>query len=155
MLHKIKKTRHQERVEEFMRKAGQQVPAFVIVPDLDVRRLRAKLTLEECIEKINALGFSVIDAGGDVVTKDALIVETSACDLIEVVDGCADMKVIATGTLSAFGIKDSSIQKEVDQSNLAKFGEGGYQRDDGKWIKPADWKPPRIAELLKDQGYDA
>jgi predicted HAD superfamily Cof-like phosphohydrolase len=69
-------------------------------------------------------------------------------DLLQVIDGCCDIKVVTTGTLSAFGVHDSPFQQEVDRTNLAKFGPGGHRRDDGKWIKPPDWQPPRIQQIL-------
>jgi predicted HAD superfamily Cof-like phosphohydrolase len=36
---------------------------------------------------------------------------------------------------------------EVHRTNMLKF-DGGYKREDGKQMKPADWKPPRIAKML-------
>lgn len=48
--------------------------------------------------------------------------------------------------------KDDVIpQQLVDENNLAKFGPGGYRRDDGKWIKPPGHKPPAIAKALRWQ----
>jgi predicted HAD superfamily Cof-like phosphohydrolase len=40
------------------------------------------------------------------------------------------------------------MEQAVDQNNLAKFGPGGHRREDGKWVKPPDHKPPDIAGLL-------
>lgn len=37
--------------------------------------------------------------------------------------------------------------EEVHRTNMAKLG--GPRRADGKQLKPADWKPPRIAEMYK------
>ncbi|RME74113.1 MAG: hypothetical protein D6785_16225, partial [Planctomycetota bacterium] len=73
--------------------------------------------------------------------------------LVEIADGCADIMVVTTGTLSACGISDIPLQEEVDQNNLSKFGPGGYEREDGKWVKPPDHKPPKILKILEDQGY--
>lgn len=46
------------------------------------------------------------------------------------------------------------ILEEVDASNLAKFGPGGRRREDGKWLKPDDWQPPRIQEVLAEVGFE-
>ncbi len=69
--------------------------------------------------------------------------------LVDIVDGCADISVVTIGTLSACGVSDEPIMREVDDNNLAKFGPGHYIRDDGKLVKPPDHKPPRIAETLR------
>ena len=145
--------KHQKRVEAFMVEAGQEILPVPAVPCFEVRILRAKLHLEECIETINALGFDVL-VGAEIVTKDTPIIETRAPDLIEIVDGCADVSVISMGTLSACGVNAGPVLKVVDESNLAKFGPGGHLRPDGKWMKPAGWKAPDILGVLRKQGYE-
>jgi predicted HAD superfamily Cof-like phosphohydrolase len=147
------KSSHQRMVEEFMFKANQEVPLRPIIPGPVVRKLRAKIILEEALETIDGLGFNVVVTGGHrIVTKDCIEFSSDGHvppDLVEIVDGCADMKVVTTGTLSACGVPDELIQLEVDINNLAKFGPGGYRREDGKWMKPSDHKPPRIAEIIE------
>lgn len=144
---KLKST-HQQRVEMFMAKAGQNVPAKPTLPDEPTRFLRAKLTLEEAIETINALGYAVKVTAPGVYGLDKMFEP----NLEEIVDGCADSIVIATGTLSACGVSDVAIQDEVDNNNLSKFAPGSYRREDGKWIKPPTWTPPKIKEILVGQG---
>jgi predicted HAD superfamily Cof-like phosphohydrolase len=77
------------------------------------------------------------------------LINDFALNTAEVIDGCCDLKVVTTGTLSAFGLPDELFQEEVDTNNLAKFGPGGRRREDGKWVKPPNHKPPDIAGLLK------
>jgi predicted HAD superfamily Cof-like phosphohydrolase len=146
------KSEHQKRVEELMRRAGQAVPTKPGIPSLEVRRLRAKLILEEAMETIEALGFEVeqIAPGGELKLS-----EYGEPNLVEIVDGCADIIVVTTGTLSAHGVADEAILKAVDENNLGKFGPGSYRREDGKWIKPAGHQPPDILGLLALQGYEA
>lgn len=157
------KTEHQQRVEQFMANAKQEVPACPTVPDEKTRRFRAKIILEEALETVEALGFYVTikDQG----TYEQLV-SIDKCDfpsefatkaslepnLIEIVDGCADISVVTTGTLSACGVSDEAVLQEVDQNNLSKFGPGSYKREDGKWMKPPTWKPPQIKEILVAQG---
>lgn len=57
----MSKSPHQQRVEEFMGKFGQEVPDKPTMPDEDTRLLRAKLIFEETLETIYALGFKVIE----------------------------------------------------------------------------------------------
>ena len=147
---------HQQRVDEFMKLAGQEIPSSPIVPSEETRRLRCKLILEECIETINDLGFDVkIDDDFTLISSDFdtgfidFTINKDGPDLIEIADGCADIKVVTTGTLTACGIDDEELQIAVDENNLAKFGPGSYRRDDGKWMKPPDHVPPNIESIIK------
>lgn len=149
------RSHHQRKVDQFMVLAKQELPNYPMMPCEAVRKLRAKLIFEECLETIEALGFDVkvLAAGGldgfSEVRKDSVVFESNGKeDLVEITDGCCDIRVVTTGTLSACGIPDEVVQDEVDNNNLAKFGPGHSWRDDGKLIKPADHKPPRIAEII-------
>ena len=161
--HLLAQTPHQRRVEQFMKLAGQNVPIKVGSPHYDVRKLRAALILEEAVETIHALGFEISDVATPGVMKstfgdefvvncgpiDFMLLPQGNPDLVEIVDGCCDISVVTIGTLSACGVPDALFLQEVDRSNLAKFGPGGYKHPDtGKWIKPPGHKPPRIKELL-------
>lgn len=150
---------HQQRIVLFMEKAGQDVPNFPIIPSADIRVLRAKLILEEAMETIRGLGVNVMHVNGfgqqaarNISHSGELEFNArseSDVDIVEVVDGCADISVVTIGTLVAFGIADRPIIEAVDAANLAKFGPGGHRRADGKWIKPPDWVAPDIAGLIK------
>ena len=137
-----------------MQKAGQATPTTPTIPDADTRVLRAKLILEEALETVRALGVGV-----RVTTEDGQEVDFDHVDHLDfeadgdvdlegVVDGCADISVVTIGTLIAFGVDDEPVLEEVDHANLRKFGPGSYVRDDGKWMKPADWTPPDIQGVL-------
>lgn len=142
------KTPHQQRVEMFMEKAGQTVPDRPTIPDEATRRFRANLILEEALETIKALGFDVCFHIGGKLEIGKQVFEP---DLIQIVDGCADISVVTIGTLSACGVADADVMIEVDRSNLGKFGPGSYKREDGKWMKPPDFTPPDIEGVLADQ----
>jgi predicted HAD superfamily Cof-like phosphohydrolase len=145
------RSKHQRRIEDFMLLAGQEVKYFPRIPTDEIRKLRATLIFEEARETLDALGFGVEITGPH--PKDFNLIGGETCNIIEVADGCADISVVTIGTLSAFGISDKPLLKEVDESNLRKFGPGGYRREDGKWIKPPDWKSPDIEGVLVKQGY--
>ena len=144
------KTEHQLRVEKFMRLAGQQVPARPIMVSSEVRKLRANLIFEEALETIRGLGFNLhLDKDGYYVLD-----EVGPPDIVQIVDGCADVSVVTTGTLSAIGVSDVPILEMVDQNNLEKFGPGSYRREsDGKWMKAPGHKAPDIMGALILQGY--
>lgn len=156
----VEQSDHQQRVEHFMRLAKQDVPRTPTIPSPEVRALRARLILEEALETIDALGCEVVS--GDqikhyLITAKALksgaviITPTHDPDLTEIVDGCADIMVVTTGTLSACGVKDAVPQRLVDENNLAKFGPGHTIREDGKLIKPPGHKPPDLAGEIERQ----
>lgn len=146
------KSIHQRMVEELMFRAEQELPVFPSIPSEDIRLLRAKLILEETMETIAALGFHVVvERPSPSLVFDDIRLEPmpdGTCDIEQVIDGCCDIRVVTTGTLSAFGIPDEPFQMEVDENNLMKFGPGGYRREDGKWVKPPNHKPPQIQKLL-------
>lgn len=159
----MNRTDHQRRVDAFMHLAGQERPTIPIIPSEDIRRLRAKLILEEALETIAALGFAVKYTGVDwtsgaeqdclVGIDDVELQRGPEPNLIEIADGCADISVVTIGTLSACGINDRPLLEEVDRSNLAKFGPGSYRREDGKWMKSSDWVPPDIKSVLAEQAW--
>lgn len=159
---------HQARVNAFMHGAKQLVPESPTMPDEDVRKLRARLIFEEAMETINALGVGVfvpapghglpvaLNSPGNPsgVTEVQFSTAGYVCDLVEVADGCADIAVVTTGTLSACGIQDTLLQEEVDNNNLAKFAPGHYIDEGGKLIKPPNHTPPDIAAILLAQSGD-
>lgn len=143
---------HQRRIAEFMDKAGQDLPVYPTVPNEHIRRLRAKLIMEECLETVRALGFEPYMPSFGEVTIDRLqFSDVLVPSIEEIADGCADISVVTYGTLLACGIADKPIIEAVDASNLAKFAEGGYRRDDGKWMKSPNWEKPDIFGLLLSQ----
>lgn len=157
------RSEHQQRVDEFMRLADQEVPLAPVIPNEKTRILRAKLILEEALETIReGLGVDVlIDHGnsiktvgfGNVIMENLDFNVVRDADLEQIADGCADLMVVTTGTLSACGIADEALQHEIDCNNLQKFGPGGHKREDGKWVKPKDHPLPQTGKILKEQTY--
>lgn len=168
----LTKTEHQQRVELLMRKANQSVPPIVTPPTPEVAVLRARLILEEALETIEALGVSIyidsyiqedddrgvlseVSSDGNMILLDRRVPTarlsfeaTGVPDLVGIADGCADVSVVTTGTLSACGIPDSALLRLVDENNLAKFGPGHSFDEYGKLIKPPGHQPPAIDQLL-------
>lgn len=148
----IPRTPHYNRVLEFMLRAKQECPLFPTMPASDVRRLRATLILEEALEAIHGLGVSVMMPGGsDVEMKSLSFVCSHEPNLVDIVDGCADLSVVTVGTLIACGVKDAPVLECVDENNLAKFRPGYSIRGDGKLIKPPGHQPPAIQRVLNEQ----
>lgn len=156
---------HQLLIEIFMSKMRsdkQSIPTAPTMPSLEIRQLRARLMLEECLETIElGLGLNVIAEGqlhslkinGGTFTMEE---RREGPNLIEIADGCADVEVVTTGTASACGIAHAPIFKLVMGNNLRKFAPGHFFREDGKLVKPTDHPPVTNAILneLMAQGFN-
>jgi predicted HAD superfamily Cof-like phosphohydrolase len=149
------KSETQKRIELFMRASGQTVNDRPAVPNRIDRILRAKLLWEETLETIEALGVVVRDFTDTPITKGCRDISfedagDNAVDLVEAIDGCIDVIVIATGTLSTLGVPDTPHQIEVDNANLRKIGPDGkcVIREDGKLLKPVGWTGPDHLRVL-------
>lgn len=149
---------HAERVAVFAMRGGQDVSGTPKIPEPAVLKLRCLLLLEETLEFIAASGFKVElhtvyspacrvgDRFGYTVfeTGDAPSYEA-------MVDACADVSVVNTGTLLTLGAGDLDVLAEVDFANLDKVS-GEVKRDaNGKIQKPEGWQPPsyRCVEEFK------
>lgn len=80
-------------------------------------------------------------------TCEALI----AGNVVEVADGLADVIVVALGCALDCGIDLSHVFDEVMRSNNTKTP--GNLDNGGKLKKGPNYEPPRIAEVLKAQGW--
>lgn len=146
------KTDHQKRVEAFMKKDDQELPDKPCIPSEEVTLLRATLIMEEALETVRGLGIRIKQDGA--IIDHVQYLEFDAYwkpNLEQIADGCADLSVVTIGTLSACGIHDDDLLREVDRSNNDKFRGDVHKNSDGKWIKPSDWQPPKILEALELQ----
>ena len=74
-------------------------------------------------------------------------------DIVEIIDACLDIIVIAWGTVLSYVGQElgEAAAEEVVRSNLSKVdGSLGEvkRRGDGKILKPEGWTPPNIAGAL-------
>ena len=121
------------------------------VPSDEVRRLRAKLILEEAIETINGLGFTVkaMSDAADISIVPSFASRPSSWEYMEqVIDGCVDTIYVCTGTLAAYGVPDLPHIIEVNRANDSKFPHGQATLNDyGKFQKPPGWVGPDHARV--------
>lgn len=134
-----------------MQKFGQPVnfgPRFSR-PDL-----RAKLIIEEALETAAGIVGSATahQLAVDEISKQLYEKPVRPRDMAETADGLCDLIYVALGCAVEFGIDLAPLFEEVHRTNMAK--EGGATRPDGKILKPAGWQKPRIAELLREQGWE-
>ena len=131
-------TNEQKQVKDWMTAFGQETPEKPKIPSLEVRKLRAKLILEECLETIRGLGLQSImvdDMDGqkypiDIGLQSISFEETpQTLNLKEIADGCEDLKVVTEGTLVACGLIEDvtgpgcsdPLFDEVMRSNWTKL----------------------------------
>lgn len=134
-------------IRAFMTKADQKQPKVPTIPTDDVLVLRAKLDVEEAMEKCRAYGVTVTVNGVDISHENTEFVFKAEKEpsLVEIADATADQVYVGVGGAIACGIKMERIWEIVQGSNMDKFGEGSYRREDGKQMKPPGWKPPTEA----------
>ena len=74
-------------------------------------------------------------------------------DIVEVADSLADQLYILLGTVIKHGLQDKIIQAFdlVHQNNMSKLDENGEPilREDGKIIKPKNFKPVDLKTLFE------
>lgn len=117
----------QKRVANWMKNFGQECPPTPVVPSLEVRKLRAKLILEEALETIEGMGIGVIVQ--DIDDRERVIMghctyeftDNVSENITETSDGIADLLVVTLGTAVAHGIDIAPIFKEVMRSNDSKL----------------------------------
>jgi predicted HAD superfamily Cof-like phosphohydrolase len=123
-------------VKEFMSVAGQHVAAHPHTPSSDVGRLRLRLEYEELLEKARAMG--LLSSFMDIVSSEnrSLLgvclkeetngygfVDTEKVNLLELLDACVDQRVVADGTILAYGLAGifSESFDAVHANNMSKF----------------------------------
>lgn len=125
-------------------------------PGLQHNELRAKLIMEEAVETVAALGFSVhalIDQPGipgerahrEVASFHKSFAEP---DFLEVIDGLCDLIYVIAGTGVTAGVDLDPHFTEVHKCNMMKLL--GPKRADGKQLKPEGWQPPDHARVLAE-----
>lgn len=128
----------------------QQLPSDYEIPPADVRLLRAKLLLEECLETVAALGFTLAGYEEGKVEESELNTGEEGPDLWGILDGCCDTVYVAIGTMLACGAPDQPHLEAVCFANDAKFPGGVatmHPTIPGKFGKPPGWTPPNHEEV--------
>ena len=132
----------------------QLVPTVPCIPPTDVRLLRAQLVLEEALETVHALGFSVQVGAAEVVVRHVDDVEFfehgSDLNLGDMIDGACDTIYVAVGVLASCGVPDGLCMDRVLTANGHKFINGPVINEKtGKYLKPAGWKAPVYDDIIE------
>ena len=84
---------------------------------------------------------------------DELNVAIDNNDQVEVLDALIDILVVTLGAVHSMGADGEGAWKEVMRTNFAKIDkETGKvrKREDGKVLKPANWRAPDLKPFVKD-----
>lgn len=130
-----------EMLNEFMTAADQRMgeyPGDIYDDELD---LGLSLIQEEYTE----LWEAVKDYRGEWKNPDK---STEEC-LADIADALGDLLYVTTWTAQAFGFPMEEIMEEIQRANMDKFGPGSTKREDGKQLKPPDWRPPNIKQFME------
>jgi predicted HAD superfamily Cof-like phosphohydrolase len=152
----------------------QSIPAQAQIPAAEVRKLRARLIMEEALETCAAMGAIVClseDKQRSVVEENSIGIksmddlqfvmdpvylqnasdEDRTAKLIDILDGCCDSIYVNVGTMAVCGIADQDHLDEVCRANDAKFPNGEATTDaNGKYQKPPGWEGPRHLAILRN-----
>src|SRR5688572_19511329 len=81
------------------------------------------------------------------------LIPSNADELATIFDGCIDGIYVILGLMNVMGFPSIEGWDEVQKSNMAKRMADGkvYKREDGKILKPDDWKKPNLIGVLGDQ----
>lgn len=125
-----------EMVHEFMTAAGQRIGK----EPGDVTEHNAELGLSLIAEEHNELVNACCQEGEE--------------SLVDIADALGDLLYVTTWTALAFGFPMVEIMEEIQRANMAKFGPGSTKREDGKQLKPPDWKPPNIEQFIFPERFE-
>ena len=115
-------------VAAFHGETNSHIAAYPQVLDENLKKLRVNLVMEEAKEVVNS------------IEKGSLPqIAKELCDLI----------YVTVGTALACGINLDPVWDKVHESNMTKVG--GTKREDGKVLKPANFKKVDIKPLIDDQ----
>ena len=81
-----------------------------------------------------------------------LINAIEANDRVEQLDALVDILVVTMGAIRAAGWDGEGAWREVMDTNFAKIDPDTgkvRKREDGKVLKPANWKAPELAQFVK------
>lgn len=116
------------------------------IPTTEMAALIHELVAEEAVEELLPALERVIMLSEREVVQPHEMMEALAA----VADGAADLIYVIMGAVQACGIDLRPVWRVVQAANMAK--EGGDVREDGKIMKPADWRPPDVAGVLRQLG---
>jgi predicted HAD superfamily Cof-like phosphohydrolase len=149
---KTQKLTHDMMVALNLHLPNEDGPSLEGVQKINFKLLKS-LVEEERVEFYNAMqrlqnASHLIDDSGTLVWVRAEKKKALEEAWAEVIDAMCDIIVVVHNTSTAMGIDLEPFFDEVHRTNMLKAD--GPLRADGKRLKPPDWQPPRILEMLRE-----
>lgn len=118
----------------------------------ELRRLRARLVVEEAYEMAEALIGTTGASGLFFDTISNVKEHHEPKPLKHVAKESADLKYVSYGTDVALGIDADRAVELVHESNMSKLGEDGKPifREDGKVLKSNNYFEPDMTGVIRD-----
>ena len=132
--------RNSEVVRDFHRMVGEPPLAAPVVPDARVLGLRRALIAEEYREVLEVFERILATRGGE---------DANPASLAPLAHELADLLYVTYGSMIACGVDPDQVFAEVHRANMHKAS--GPKREDGKQMKPPDWKPADVQAVLAAQ----
>jgi predicted HAD superfamily Cof-like phosphohydrolase len=127
-----------QRVAEFHRAIGVQLPTSPTVPGAAELQLRLTLLEEEMAEVRQAAG--------------ALAETGQVAGVFPLAHELVDLLYVAYGAIEALGLDPDAAFAEIHRVNMHKAA--GPRRADGKQLKPEGWQPADLGRLFAAQTAD-
>lgn len=141
-----------EMVKEFHVATGSPVLPSPAVPPHDRVRLRCKLIMEEAVEAVGAMiGFHDEEVKRFVLRMNYLIDQIDPqAQLPNVGKELNDLLYVTHGAILEFGLPEDMFAA-IHANNMTKVS--GPRREDGKQMKPANYKKFDAAKFLAENGW--
>ena len=123
-----------QKIRDFHLTVNGDAPTSPIRPSDDILQLRQTLIREEYEEVFEAL-------------EQLMSGETD--DIAHLMHECADLLYVVYGTIDACGVDADAVFGEVHRANMQKAS--GPRRADGKMLKPPDFRPASVADVIASQ----
>lgn len=118
---------------------------------VDVFEDQAKF-MKACDQTVGQLNFNQLDLYYRLINEEVGELNQNPEDLVEQLDALIDIMVVTVGALHSMGVNAEAAWKEVMRSNFAKIDPitgKVRKREDGKVLKPDDWRPPRLESCFR------
>ena len=141
-------------VGEFHEKFGLPVTTPLRAPEMiteEAQNFRLKFLAEELCELADGYGIAM-----EVTFRKRW---NQPRDLPKIADALVDLVYVALGTAHMHGLPWSKLFSEVQRANMTKMrakadGSDSLRSSSLDVVKPVGWRPPAIAKILADAGWN-
>jgi len=154
-----------DRTKQWLKDAGQKPEHLNAQIAASIEEFREYLMAVRCVtisnsdlSKAYSAVFYTLDILKDSIKDGKLKIDklSDICDLCNLADAIADVKVTVDGVAAMLNFDQNEIDKRVLDSNDAKLAvvdgvRKAIRNESGKIMKPDGWKAPDFADLFEDE----